>query len=274
MKEFFKAFLSKKVGLNFLAIILVLVALLSVAYFSLNSYTNHGDKVEVPNVKKKTLKAAKHDLGKLGLEVLVTDTMYLKNLPADIVLEQIPAPGKTVKPGRVVYVVINAGHSPIRPIPEIVDNSSAREAKAQLQALGFKRVEIQYIAGEKDWVYGLKCDGKDVKNGLRLSVDSRLVLVVGDGARDFGEEVEVVESNFYFDPNWQGTYSTGGIGTRVGGGGVAGTSSDVYSDYTQEQVEQEISSNIDADIQNLINEKRQREANQKIENGAANAPTE
>lgn len=271
MKEFLNSFLSKKVGLNFLAVIIALGALFGLVYFSLNWYTNHGEKVEVPNIKKKTLKAVKHELAELGLEMQITDTMYLKNLPADIVLEQMPAPGKSVKPGRVIYVVINAGHSPIRVIPELVENSSAREAEAKLRALGFKRVEFQYIAGEKEWVYGLKCDGKDIKNGTKVSVDSRIVIVVGDGNRDLSEELETVESTYYFDQTWQAPVSTGGTTYRPGTGTTTG---EITSSYSQEDVENEISSNIDADIQNLINEKRQREANQKIENGATNAPKE
>lgn len=273
MKEFLKAFFSKKVALNFLAIILVLVALLSGAYYSLKFYTNHGDKVEVPNVKKKTFKAAKHDLHKMGLEIQVTDTMYLKNLPADIILEQMPNPGKTVKPGRIVYVVINAGHSPIRAIPEIVDNSSAREAKAKLLALGFKRVELQYVPGEKEWVYGLKCDGKAVKNGDKVSVDKKLVIIVGDGTRDPSEDIETVPSNFYFDNNWEDALVDRGHGGSGSGSG-SGNSSAYTSGYTDEQVEAEIENNLDADLENLLREKHQRESNQKIENGAANAPSE
>lgn len=274
MKEFLKSFFSKKVALNFLAVILVLFALLVGVYYSLNFYTNHGDKVEVPNVKKKTFKAAKHDLHKMGLEIVVTDTMYLKNLPADIVLEQMPASGKTVKPGRVVYVVINAGHSPIRAVPEIVDNSSAREAKAKLQALGFKRVEFQYVPGEKEWVYGLKCDGKAIKNGDKVSVDSKLVILVGDGTRDPSEEIETVPSNFYFDNNWEDALNSRSQGSSGSGGSGSDHSSGATSDYSDEQVEAEIENNLDADLQNLLREKHQRESNQKIENGAANAPSE
>lgn len=275
MKEFLKAFFSGKVALNFLATILLLAALLAGGYYSLNYYTNHGDKVEVPNVKKKTYKAAKHEMSKLGLEIQVTDTMYLKNLPADIILDQVPAPGKSVKPGRVIYVVINAGHSPVFAIPEIVDNSSAREAKAKLQALGFKRVELQFIPGEKEWVYGLKSDGKNVKNGEKVSVDSKLVLLVGDGTRDPSEEIEQVPSNFYFDNNWQDALNDGGSsGSSYRGGESSSQSSTTTSEYSDEEVQAEIESNVDADIENLLRDKRQRESNQKIENGAANAPSE
>ncbi len=260
MKEFFKAFFSKKVGLNFLAIILVLIGLVIATYISLGYYTNHGEKVDVPNVKKKTFKAAKHDLAELGLEIEVTDTLYLKNLPADIVLEQMPAPGKTVKPGRVIYVVINAGHSPIRAVPEIVDNSSAREAKAKLNALGFNRVEIQYVPGEKDWVYGLKCDGKEVANGEQLSVDSRLILIVGDGERDLNDSIISVPSNFVLDRGWE----TAGYSGYSGGGGAGATDNDgSASTYTDEQVEQEVEANVDAAIESAIRERH----SQKYEGG-------
>lgn len=258
MKEFFKSFFSLKVALNVLAAILLLLALVLTAYFSLGSYTNHGEKIEVPNLKKKSLSAAKHDLRKLGLDIQVTDTLYLKNLPADIVMEQMPAAGKKVKSGRIIYVVINAGHSPNKAIPDIVDNSSAREAKAQLQALGFKRVEFQYIAGEKEWVYGLKCNGKDVQKGDIVSVDSKLVIIVGDGIRDLGDSVTVIASPYYFDPDAMqqvNNYSGSGSG---GGGSEDGPS------YSQEQIEQEIEASVDAEIENLLRQKH----SQKYEGGA------
>lgn len=259
MKEFLKNFFSLKVALNFLAAILLLVALFLAAYFSLGRYTNHGEKIEVPNLKKKSIASVKRELSRLGLEMKVTDTLYLKNLPPNIIMEQMPAPGKNVKSGRIIYVVINAGHSPNKAIPDIVDNSSAREARAQLQALGFKRVEFQYIAGEKEWVYGIKCNGKAINNGDVVSVDAKIILLVGDGIRDLGDSVTVVPSPFYFDDEAlmqaERNYSSGGSD---------GGNSEDGSFYTQEQVEDVIEANVDAEIENMIREKH----SQKYEGGA------
>lgn len=198
MKEFFKNFFSVKVGLHVLAMILIFFSVFAVVYFSLDVYTRHGEEVKVPDLKNKSIDFAKKELGKLDLQIVVSDTVYLKNKPKGIVMQQVPEGGRVVKPGRVVYVVINAGESPTKYIPDIIDNSSSREAAARLKSLGFNNIEVQYITGEKDWLYGVKCNGKEINNGDRLSVDSKLIFLVGNGCRDMADSVTYVESPFYF----------------------------------------------------------------------------
>ena len=50
------------------------------------------------------------------------------------------------------------------------------------------------IEGEKDWVYGVKYNGRMVYSGDRLPVDSRITLQVGSGSYDdFSDSLEVVD---------------------------------------------------------------------------------
>ena len=44
-----------------------------------------------------------------------------------------------------------------------------RQAQARLLATGFKLAENEYIAGEKDWVYGVKYKGRTLTNGEKSS---------------------------------------------------------------------------------------------------------
>ena len=76
---------------------------------------------------------------------------------------------------------------PTMAIPDIADNSSLREAQARLKAMGFKLGPVQYVAGDKDWVYGVKCQGRNVYAGDRVPVDALLVLQVGNSAGDYDE---------------------------------------------------------------------------------------
>ncbi|MCQ2242983.1 MAG: PASTA domain-containing protein [Bacteroidaceae bacterium] len=253
MKEFLKDFFSKKVAMNFLAAILLLIAIIAGAFFALNPYTHHGEKIKVPNVKKKTIKAAKKELMKQGLIIQVSDTLYLKNLPADIVLEQIPSPGRVVKPGRIIYVVINAGHSAIKTLPDVIDNSSAREAKAILQAAGFKRIDIQYIAGEKEWLYGIKINNKNAKTGDKVSVEARLVLLVGDGKRDLGDSVTYIPSPYYYME--EDLYNNN---TTRSNSGQSSSNSENTVTYTEEEVQNEVQRNLDSEIEQLVREKQQK----------------
>ena len=101
-------------------------------------------------------------------------------MPAGAILEQKPAGGSKVKKGRSIYLTINTGEVPKITIPDIIDNSSFRQAEARLRALGFKLTEPEYIEGEKDWIYGVKYNGKELTSGEKIPREAVLTLCVGD----------------------------------------------------------------------------------------------
>ena len=101
-------------------------------------------------------------------------------MPAGAVLDQKPASGAKVKTGRTVYLTINTAEMPKVAIPDIIDNSSYRQAEARLRALGFKLTAPEIISGEKDWVYAIKYLEKELSNGEKIPRESVLTLIIGD----------------------------------------------------------------------------------------------
>lgn len=178
---------------NLLAMALVVVVLVVVVMVGLNIYTRHGQVITVPDVRMHTLENAEHVLESLGLEVEVTDTGYVKTLAPGTVLAQSIADGTKVKEGRVVYLTINGDESPTLVLPDIIDNSSLREAQARLKSLGFKLGGTEYVTGEKDWVYGVKCGNRMLRTGDRVPVDDILIIQAGNGARDESDSVYVTD---------------------------------------------------------------------------------
>jgi beta-lactam-binding protein with PASTA domain len=189
VSQFFGKFLSKYLWGNLLAMMLLLAAVCFAVKYGIDVYTHHGEKITVPNVVHKSYADAAHILESLGLEVEISDTGYVKTLPPDCILEQSVKAGSIVKSGRIIYLVINASSTPTIAIPDVIDNSSYREARAKLIAMGFKVSEPQMVPGEKDWVYGIKVRGKNVINGQRVSVEDILTLQVGDGMIDAADSV-------------------------------------------------------------------------------------
>ena len=124
---------------------------------------------------------------------MVTDTGYVKTLPANYILEQIPVAGEKVKSGHVVYVIINSGNTPTITLPDIIDNSSLREAIAKLKAMGFKVGPPKYITGEKDWVYGVTVRGKNVATGDKIPVDATVTVLAGNGERGADDAINYVD---------------------------------------------------------------------------------
>lgn len=199
--EFFKKIMSAKLWANLGAMLLVVVLLCLGVRFGLDLYTHHGEEIEVPNIKHKLFTDAEQLLSNRGLEIEVSDTGYVRSLPPDCILDQVIAPGTKVKRGRVIYVVINSDHSPMLTLPDLIDNNSYREARANLIAMGFKVGPPQYVSGEKEWVYGITCRGQNLHNGQRVSVDDVLTIQVGDGVMNMDEDITYMDLEYSRNDN-------------------------------------------------------------------------
>lgn len=190
--EFFRKFKSKYLWGNLLAMIAVVAVLIVGAKFGIDIYTHHGESIPIPDVRHKSFADAERILDDAGLQIEVADTGYVKTLPPGCILEQTPGPGECVKSGHVIYVTINAEHTPTLSIPDVIDNSSLREAMAKLTAMGFKLGQPQYISGEQDWVYGILVNGQHVVAGDRVPVNATLIIQVGNGQRSVSDSVNFV----------------------------------------------------------------------------------
>ncbi len=180
LKDFFSFKKNRAFWLNLIAMPIVVVAVIIGVLNWLDEYTHHGQSIIVPNVKGLPIKQAENEFGKKNLKVAVVDSNFVKGMPAGAVLEQKPEGGAKVKTGRTIYLTINTAEMPKVTIPDIIDNSSYRQAEARLRALGFKLTAPEYISGEKDWVYGVKYQDKELLSGEKIPREAVLTLCIGD----------------------------------------------------------------------------------------------
>ena len=195
-KVFASKIFSRYLIFNLLAMVVVVVLLCVGVGFGLDLYTHHGEGIEVPKIEGMSYQKARLLLEEKGLVIQVSDSGYNKKLPADCILAQMPGTGQKVKQGHTIYVTVNSPSSPTFAIPDVVDNSSVREAEAKLMAMGFRLDPHQYVPGEKDWVYGIVCRGRRVSNGDRIPIDHPLTLMVGQGTIDDTEDIDYVGDEF------------------------------------------------------------------------------
>lgn len=181
IKEFFSFRQNKFFWLNLIAMVIVVALALFGVLKGLDIYTHHGEAVVVPNVKGMGVAEAEKLFRNQKLNCIVSDSSYVKSLPAGCILDYNPAAGQKVKEGRTIYLTINTLSTPLQAIPDVADNSSMRQAQARLLASGFKLTDNQYVPGEKDWVYEVKYKGHTLANGEKVPIGSTLTLVVGDG---------------------------------------------------------------------------------------------
>lgn len=180
LKDFFSFKNNRFFWLNLIAMPIAVIATIIGVLYWLDAYTLHGESILVPNTNGLPLQQARLEFDKRELKIAVVDSDYVKGMPAGAILDQKPAAGAKVKKGRTVYLTINTDEVPKVAIPDIIDNSSFRQAEARLRALGFKMTAPEFIEGEKDWVYGVKCNGKELSAGAKIPRESVLTLRVGD----------------------------------------------------------------------------------------------
>ena len=182
--------------LNLLAMLLVLVALPFLALEWIDSYTNHGETYEVPDVCGVTLDDAVVLLGDRNLSYTVVERRYKPNAKESEIVVQYPVPGTRVKEGRKIGLVVNTTVKPKRSVPSVIDNRTYREAESHIKAAGFVIEAIDTIPGEKDWVYVLRYDGKQLVNGEAIPQGASITVVIGSGSAESKEEEPVFDSIF------------------------------------------------------------------------------
>jgi len=180
LKDFFSFKKNRAFWLNLIAMPIVVITIIFGVLHWLDDYTHHGQSIIVPNVKGLPLREAEAEFTKKNLKTVVVDSNFVKGMPAGAVLDQKPTSGAKVKTGRTVYITINTAEMPKVAIPDIIDNSSYRQAEARLRALGFKLTAPEIISGEKDWVYAVKYLEKELTNGEKIPRESVLTLIIGD----------------------------------------------------------------------------------------------
>ena len=188
VKVFFGKFVSGYLWGHLLAMTLVIVGLCFGVKYGLAIYTHHGEGIALPNLRGMSYAKAIEMMEEQGIYVVANDTGYNKKMEAGCVLMQTPGAGTKVKEGRTIFVTINSTSSPAVKIPDIIDNSSFREAQAKLTALGFRLLEPKVIDGERDWVYDVQAGGRSLQQGDIVPIETPLTLVIGSGM--IGEESE------------------------------------------------------------------------------------
>jgi beta-lactam-binding protein with PASTA domain len=181
----------RTVLLHVAAMLLFVLLLFGGLVWGLNLYTHHGEGIEVPGLTGMNYARAIEVAQSKGLILKANDSTYIKEMPAGCVVLQQPVAGASVKEGRTIYVTINSLTLPRVAIPDLIDNSSYREAQAKLLALDFVVLPPKLVEGEKDWVYGIQCDGRSLRSGDMVAKESHLTLLIGNGL--VGEEADMDE---------------------------------------------------------------------------------
>lgn len=173
---------------NLIIIVLVGLAGLGILYFSFAIFTKHGESSVVPSVEKMSYTQAIEILHSKGFKVDIRDSLYKEDEKPGYVIEQFPKSNSVVKPGRKIFLYINAVHpkeviidEDNNPREDALKSTSFRQGKARLEELGFKNIRVIKILGENDCISKIYANGKVVKKMEKVPVNARIVMEVFDG---------------------------------------------------------------------------------------------
>lgn len=200
IKQVFSFKENKYLWWNVIAMIVLAGLLIFLALKGIDIYTQHGKSVLVPNLKGLNEQEAQMMLRNRGLDCIVVDSSYDKNKVSGCILEQNPSEGQHVKEGRVIYLTVNSLTMPMQTIPDVADNSSVRQATAKLISAGFILTANESVTGERDWVYGVKYNGRQLMLGEKVPTGATLTLMVGNGTKETIQEDTINMDDEFSNP--------------------------------------------------------------------------
>lgn len=183
-----------KIILNLLLMAVIGVGLIWLALGWLNIWTGHGHEEVVPDVKGQSYENARMILEEAGLSVELSDSVYDSKARPGTVVDQNPKVNTRVKPGRTIYLTINAFSPKTVSVPALTDISS-RQARSILEGLGITNVVEESVISEyKNLVLGARYNGKRLTAGARVPVNARITLEVGDGMPELPDSIAPTDS--------------------------------------------------------------------------------
>jgi|GEM_PF-826175 len=184
---FFRFLGSKLFIINF---ILAALALFLIPYFTLNyldTYTNHGQKIPVPNFIGTSVKDLESMAENNNIKVVINDSVFSDEFPRGTVIRQDPKPNAEdypsfVKPNRKIYVTIVKQAGEYKEIPDLTGDFrvSKKIAKVRLEMLGFKTA-FDSKPSPNDYVLELKHKGKVLHKGDKVLKGEVITIVHGNG---------------------------------------------------------------------------------------------
>lgn len=171
---------------NLLLIMVTFFVLMYGVLMAIDSFTGHGIYTVVPNVEGVSLNEARGTLEAVGFKCEVSDSTYSNNHAPGTVVVQEPKADSKIKPNRTIYLTMNAVSPRMVTLPSIVD-MSCRQGLAMLNGLGLKNIKVDTVYSPyKELILAVKVNGKDANPGMRLPLNSRISVFIGNG---FGNEL-------------------------------------------------------------------------------------
>ncbi|MCH5335445.1 MAG: PASTA domain-containing protein [Alistipes sp.] len=163
------------------AICAVLAVLALASHFIMQAGTRHNSRRTVPDFTGMPFSEAQRLAQHNDLRLFVNDSLFVASYDGGAVLDQLPAGGTEVKPGRTIYLTINAYGRKMVDVPYVAGRS-LRQAKNMLETAGLEIERLIYIDNmATNFVLEQSYDGRRIERDSPLKIEqgSGVTLRVG-----------------------------------------------------------------------------------------------
>lgn len=193
LQAYFRFFIGKRFIIHLILALITAFVLSWLSLKYLDSYTNHGQKISIPDLYGTQADELESYLKPLGFRYEIVDSVHADNIAAGSVISQSPKPtaltGQYAKDNRKIYVTVVAKMPKLVTVPCLV-HKSKRHAEGILKIIGLKaKYTYKPYNDCRDCVIAQKYKGKDVACGDKIQKGQTIEVVLGQGK---GGEAQIV----------------------------------------------------------------------------------
>lgn len=198
LKEIY-SFLTSKVFLKHLLLIAAFViTVLLLTLLWLRIYTNHGQKLELPDYIGENIELAKEDAVSKSFEIIVNDSVHIVGKKGGEIIEQNPKPLSMVKENRKIYVSItkfDADQFDSESLPPLYGHEFDRKKRdLAFQDINCKVIDFKFDPGEPNHILEVYYDGETIedakgrRSGISIERGGTLEFIL---SKRSGQQLEV-----------------------------------------------------------------------------------
>ncbi len=200
MSNFFQFIKSKQFFINLGIIAASVVLIFFITIKGLDSYTNHGEYIEVPDFKGKKITELTNFVKDKELAIQIIDSIYDPKQTPGIVVRQDPEVNSKVKHNRTIYLYVTGMVAPQIIMPKLVDLSE-RQAKFVLNSYGLKLGKVDEKSADcNGCIIAQSYNGKNIQPGTPIKKGSTIGLVIG--RKDYYFTASSTDSSLITTPNF------------------------------------------------------------------------
>ncbi len=176
----------KRLLIHFGIILVFIFAMAVAAHYALQYGTRHNVRCTVPKFEGISLAEAENLAKESNLKIHINDSIYVPTYAGGTVLEQLPNSGVSVKPGRTIYVTINAFNDKMVKVPYVAERS-LRQAKNMLEIAGLEIKRLIYVPDmATNYVLRQQCEGQHIRknSNIKAVMGTGVTLYVGVSDED------------------------------------------------------------------------------------------